>query len=101
MFRGDLDPGSEPSWFPDGEGSHDRTLIKTWLFRLRRERFRSRKSRKTHDFFVAHLADGVHTIALTPEHQVALARPFRAGTGRDSLETPGRLPEPGEDPCVA
>ena len=42
MSRGDLDPGSEPSWFPDGEGSHDRTLIKTWLFRLRRERFRFR-----------------------------------------------------------
>src|SRR4249920_3063408 len=101
MSGGDLDPGSKPSWIPDGAGAHDRTLVETWLFRLRQERYRSRKSGTTHDFFVAHLADGVHTIALTPEHQVVLVRQFRAGTGRDSLETPGGLLEPGEDPCVA
>ncbi len=97
------DPDSipEPSWVRDGDGTRDQTLSETWLFRLRCERFRSRTSGKTHDFFIVHLADGVHVIALTPEQEVVLVRQFRAGAGRDSLETPGGLLEPGEDPCVA
>src|SRR5947199_9918374 len=98
MTRRDAGRPSEPSWIPDGDGAHDRTLVETWLFRLRRERFRSRASGKAHDFFIAHLPDGVHVVALTPEHQVVLVRQFRAASGRDSLETPGGLLEPGEDP---
>ncbi|MGP0069748.1 MAG: NUDIX hydrolase [Isosphaeraceae bacterium] len=97
----DPDPRPEASWIPEADGAHDQTLSETWLFRLRRERFRSRSSGKTHDFFVAHLADGVHVIAVTPEREVVLVRQFRAGSRRDSLETPGGLVEPGEDPCVA
>jgi 8-oxo-dGTP pyrophosphatase MutT (NUDIX family) len=97
----DSDDGPGPSWIPDGDGAHDRTLVETWLFRLRGERFRSRASGKVHDFFVAHLADGVHTIAVTPAQEVVLVRQFRAGTRRDSLETPGGLLEPGEDPGAA
>lgn len=89
------------SWTSDAAGAHDQTLIETWLFRLRRERFRSRKSGAYHDFFVAHLADGVHVIAVTPDGKVVLVRQFRAGAGRDSLETPGGLIEPGEDPLAA
>src|SRR5437773_126423 len=69
MTQRDVDRRSEPSWIPDGDGEHDQTLVETWLFRLRRERFRSRASGKSHDFFVAHLADGVHTIAVTAEQQ--------------------------------
>ena len=56
---------------------------------------------KTHDFFVAHLADGVHAVAVTPDHQIVMVRQFRAGSRRDSLETPGGLLEAGEDPCTA
>jgi 8-oxo-dGTP pyrophosphatase MutT (NUDIX family) len=101
MTARDLDRPSGPSWIPDGDGADDRTLVETWLFRLRLERFRSRASGKTHDFFVAHLADGVQVIAVTAAQQVVLVRQFRAGTRRDSLETPGGLLEPGEDPCEA
>jgi len=101
MSQPDPDLRPEPLWVPDGDGVHDQTLCETWLFRLRRERFRSRSSGKTHDFFVAHLADGVHVIAVTPEQEVVLVRQFRAGTRRDSLETPGGLVESGEDPCIA
>lgn len=87
------------SWLPDG--AQDETLAETWLFRLRRERFRSARSGKAHDFFVTHLADGVHTIAVTPDDRVVLVSQFRAGSRRDSLETPGGLLEPGEDPGEA
>ena len=68
---------------------------------LRRERFRSRQSGRSHDFFVGYLADGVHAIATTDDGQMVLVRQFRAGSRRDGLETPGGLLEPGEDPCVA
>jgi ADP-ribose pyrophosphatase len=89
------------SWLPDGDGAHDETLVETWLFRVRRERFRSVRSGKTHDYFVTELADGVHTIAVTPDDQVVLVSQFRAGSRRESLETPGGLLEPGEDPGEA
>jgi 8-oxo-dGTP pyrophosphatase MutT (NUDIX family) len=92
---------AESSWRRDGEGMNDRTLEENWLFRLRRERFRSRASGRTHDFYVMHLPDAVNVVALTPQRQVILVRQFRAGSGRDSLETPGGLLEPGEDPLAA
>ena len=90
----------EPSWIPD-DGAPDQTLVETWLFRMRRQRFRSVQTGHVHDFFVTELADGVHTIAVTPDDKVVLVRQFRAGSRRDSLETPGGLLEPGEDPGEA
>ena len=84
-----------PSWIRDGES--DRTLEENWLFRLRSERYRSRASGRSHDFYVLHLADAVNVVALTTDRELILVRQFRAGSGRDSLETPGALLEPGED----
>jgi 8-oxo-dGTP pyrophosphatase MutT (NUDIX family) len=85
----------------DANSASDVTIEENWLFRLRRERFRSRLSGRAHDFFVLHLADAVNVIALTSEGQMVLVRQFRAGSGRDSLETPGGLVDPGEDPLNA
>ena len=90
-----------PSWVSEAAGAHDQTLVDNWLIRLRRERFRSRKSGKTHDFYVAYLMDGVHVIAVTPENEIVMVRQFRVGLHRESLETPGGLVESGEDPCKA
>jgi 8-oxo-dGTP pyrophosphatase MutT (NUDIX family) len=92
-------PESEPSWTPAGEG--DATLEDNWLFRLRRERFRSRASGKVHDYYVLRLADAVNVVAITTDRRLVLVRQFRAGSGRDSLETPGGLLNEGEDPLVA
>jgi 8-oxo-dGTP pyrophosphatase MutT (NUDIX family) len=54
-----------------------------------------------HDYYVAHIADGVHVVAITPDQKVVMVRQFRAGSRRDSLETPGGLMETGEDPRSA
>src|SRR5580693_4464299 len=89
-------PESTASWVRDGED--DDPLEENWLFRLRRERFRSRVSGRAHAFYVMHLADAVNVIALTSDGRIVLVRQFRAGSARDSLETPGGLLEPGEDP---
>jgi 8-oxo-dGTP pyrophosphatase MutT (NUDIX family) len=91
----------ESSWIREAAGACDQTLVENWLLRLCRERFRSRTTGKTHDFFVAYLKDGVHVVALTPDDQVVMVRQFRAGLHRDSLETPGGLIEDGEDPASA
>ncbi len=101
MANQDPDPITESSWVREAGGTHDRTLVENWLFRLRSERFRSRSSGKVHEYFVAHLADGVQTLALTGDQRVVMVKQFRAGSGRDSLELPGGLIEPGEDPCSA
>jgi 8-oxo-dGTP pyrophosphatase MutT (NUDIX family) len=90
-----------PSWLPEGDGAHDATIEANWLFRLRRARFRSRRSDRTHDFYVMHLADAVHVVALTPDDCLVMVRQFRAGSGHDSLEPPGGLLEEGEDPREA
>jgi ADP-ribose pyrophosphatase len=94
-------PSDYASWQSDAAGACDQTLVENWLLRLRRERFYSRRTGKAHDYFVAYLADGVHSIATTPDGDVVMVRQFRAGSRRDSLETPGGLLEPGEDPCAA
>jgi 8-oxo-dGTP pyrophosphatase MutT (NUDIX family) len=93
--------GSAPSWARVDDGAHDVTLVENWLLRFRKERFQSRTSGKVHDYYVMHLADGVHVIAIDPDNQVVMVRQFRAGSQRDSLETPGGLMEPGEDPASA
>jgi len=88
----------DASWSREGA---DTTLEANWLFRLRRERFRSRASGRSHDYYVLHLADAVSVVALTPGGDLVLVRQFRAGSARDSLETPGGLLGPGEDPHAA
>ncbi len=90
---------SEPSWIPVREG--DVTLEDNWLFRLRRERFQSRATGKFHDYYVVHVADAVNVVAITTDRRLVLVRQFRAGSGRDSLETPGGLLNAGEDPLAA
>lgn len=99
------DPKSSPehqaSWVREGAGEGDETLEENWLFRLRRERFRSRHSGKVHAFYVVRLADAVNVVAVTPERQLVMVRQFRAGSGHDSLETPGGLLEPDEDALAA
>jgi 8-oxo-dGTP pyrophosphatase MutT (NUDIX family) len=94
-------PGAQPSWIKAGDGRDDQTVEENWLFRLRKERFQSRRSGKVHDFYVIHLADAVHVVALTPADEVILVRQFRAGSGHDSLEIPGGLVDQGEDPRTA
>ncbi len=90
-----------PSWIRTVGRADDQVLEENWLFRLRKERFQSRRSGKLHDYYVLHLADAVHVVALTPDDHVLLVRQFRAGSGEDSLEIPGGLVDPGEDPCEA
>ena len=88
-----------PSWIHEPE--FDVAIENNWLFKLRRERYRSRKSGRSHDYYVLRLTDAVNVVAVTPDRRILLVEQFRAGSGRDSLETPGGLLNPGEDPLSA
>jgi 8-oxo-dGTP pyrophosphatase MutT (NUDIX family) len=89
----------QASWIHEPDNDH--TIERNWLFELKRKRYRSSASKKTHDYYVIELADAVHAIAVTPDRELVLVRQFRAGAAKDSLETPGGLLEPGEDPLEA
>jgi ADP-ribose pyrophosphatase len=52
-------------------------------------------------FSLIDCADWVNVIALTDDDRVVLLRQFRPGTARVSLEIPGGIIEPGEDPIAA
>ncbi len=94
-------PEPPVSWTRVDQGAHDVTMEENWLFHLRTERFRSRASGKEIDFYVMHLADAVHAIAVTPDDQVVMVRQFRSASAHDSLEIPGGLIDPAEDPSTA
>ncbi len=87
-----------PSWVHEGTV---RTIETNWLFQLRTERHRSRSTGIRHDYFVLEMADAVSVIAVTPDERLLMVRQFRAGSRRDSLETPGGLLDVGEDPHEA
>ena len=83
----ELLPESTASWTREGRREDDQTIEENWLFRLRRERFKSRTSGRVHGFYVMDLADAVHVIALTPDRQLVMVRQFRAvvrGQPRDA-----------------
>lgn len=53
------------------------------------------------DFAVIEAADWVNVIALTADGRLVLVRQFRFGIDDLSLEVPGGVMEPGEDPVAA
>lgn len=52
------------------------------------------------DFFLIRAPDWVNVVALTPRRELVLVRQFRFGTNDLSLELPGGVVEPGEDPLA-
>ena len=56
---------------------------------------------KAQDFFVINPPDWVNVVALTPDGRLVLVRQFRYGINDFSLEVPGGVIDPGEDPLAA
>lgn len=52
----------------------------------------------TREFVVLRAPDWVNVVAVTPEGRLVLVRQFRFGISALSLEVPGGVMEPGEDP---
>lgn len=79
----------------------DRLLAPTRIFELRSRQFRHPVRETTCEFVCIESPDWVNVVALTPEGHLVLVKQFRFGIDQFSLEVPGGIIEPGEDPVVA
>ena len=78
-----------------------RSQLQTRVFEVLGRTFRHPVRRTEREFVVIEAPDWVNVVALTADQQLVLVRQFRYGIGEFSLEVPGGIVEPGEDPVVA
>jgi 8-oxo-dGTP pyrophosphatase MutT (NUDIX family) len=77
------------------------SLVKTRVLDLLSARFRHPVRQTERDFIVCDPPDWVNVIALTTDNRLVLVRQFRFGIDGFSLEIPGGVMEPGENPIEA
>lgn len=75
--------------------------FKTRIFEVTAARFRHGPRGTTREFSVINAADWVNVVAVTVDGKLVLVRQFRYGINDLSLEIPGGVMEPGEDPVSA
>lgn len=78
-----------------------RTLLHTRIFDIDGVTFTHPGRRTEREFFVVQAPDWVNVTAITPGGELLLVRQFRFGINAFSLEVPGGVMEPGEDPVAA
>ena len=71
------------------------------VFELDRVRYAPPDGGSAADFYIIDAPDWVNIIALTGDRRVVLVRQFRFGTAELSLEIPGGMCDPGEEPLAA
>lgn len=54
-----------------------------------------------HTFYRLEAADWVNVVALTPSREVVMVKQYRHGSRTITLEIPGGMVDPGEDPATA
>jgi len=75
-------------------------LLVTRIFKLYAERWVSPRTGNEHTFSVIDSPDWVNVVAFDTQGRLILIRQFRFGTGSFTLEVPGGMVDPGEDPRV-
>ena len=73
-------------------------LFESPVFKLRRDQLVSPRTGLEAPYFVMECADWVNVVAITPDRQIVLVRQYRFGRESVTLEIPGGVVEPGEDP---
>lgn len=71
------------------------------LFRARYDHCAHPDSGRVLKRIVLESVDWVNMVALTPDGRSVMVRQFRFGVGYSTLETPGGMVDPGEDPLTA
>jgi 8-oxo-dGTP pyrophosphatase MutT (NUDIX family) len=91
-------PSKDPSrWEKLGQ----QTQLKTRVFDVLGARYRHPVRGTERDFVVMQSPDWVNVVAWTADDRLVLVRQFRYGIDGFSLEIPGGVMEPGEDPVTA
>ncbi len=91
-------PSSEPSRW---QALRRETRLKTAIFDVDAVRYRHPRRATERDFVVVRSPDWVNVVAVTPDECLVLVRQFRYGVADFSLEIPGGVMDPGEDPVSA
>lgn len=92
-----MSQGTPSRWQKLGES----VISATRIFDLRTARYRHPVRNRERDFYVVHSRDWVNVLAVTTDKQLVLVNQFRFGIDDFSLEIPGGVIEPGEDPVKA
>ena len=98
MFSPMNSPASDPARW---EKLGSEVCLKTRVLNVTAVKYRHHGRDTVREFTVIHAPDWVNVIALTTDHQLVLVRQFRYGIDEFSLEVPGGVMEPGEDPVTA
>ncbi len=83
------------------DADEDGTLAETPIFHLKARRARSRQSAKAGRYVYLDTVDWVNVVALTADDEVVMIEQYRHGLGEVTLEIPGGMLDPGEDPAQA
>ena len=75
--------------------------LATRIFEVLHVRYRHPARGTERDFVVVDAPDWVNVLAVTPDDHLVLVRQFRYGIDEFSLEIPGGVMDPGEDPVTA
>lgn len=71
------------------------------VFRVRRSLVRSPSSGDAHPFFSIEADPWVNVVPVTDDGQLVMVRQYRHGSREVTLEIPGGIVDPGEDPAEA
>jgi 8-oxo-dGTP pyrophosphatase MutT (NUDIX family) len=71
------------------------------VFQVSRVHTRSPRTGRVHPFFRIDASDWVNVVPLTLGGDVVMVRQYRHGSGEVTLEIPGGMVDPGEDPARA
>jgi 8-oxo-dGTP pyrophosphatase MutT (NUDIX family) len=92
------EPTSEP---PLWEVVESEMLQDCAVFRVRRDHARSPRTGQIHPFYGIEADGWVNVVPVTAAGEVVLVRQYRHGTREVTLEIPGGIIDPGENPDVA
>jgi 8-oxo-dGTP pyrophosphatase MutT (NUDIX family) len=76
-------------------------LTNNRIFALHEAQVESPENGEVHPFYYIDSADWVNIIPITADNQVVCIRQFRHGNESITLEIPGGMVDPGEDPAVS
>lgn len=96
-----MSTSSQPTGPARWERLAERTIATTRVLEVRGVCFRHPRREVEREFVVVAAPDWCNVIALTPDGRLVLVRQFRYGIDAFSLEIPGGVIDPGEDPVVA
>ena len=76
-------------------------LLENKIFKMREDLVTSPKLKTDHNVWVMEVPTWVNIIPITPQNDVVLVDQYRFGSEKSSLEIPGGMVDPGEDPMEA